>query len=138
MVGKLSIHWRVGINLSIGHSRKCHFVLKSRKYHFGAVSRKCHFVPESGVSQKMPPCSRMSMPPCSRTETCHFIPELVIVISRMSFLLSLHFPEFEIVQNDILDQKLFALKCHFAPESAIYYLWTNKCKHPHEDNSSFD
>ena len=29
-------------------------------------------------------------------------PELKIEISRMSFLLSLHFPEFEIVQNDIL------------------------------------
>ena len=62
--------------------RKCHLVSECQ----------CHLVPESRFS------------PCSRTGKCHFIPELVIAISRMSFLLSPHFPEFEIVQNDTLGQ----------------------------------
>ena len=44
---------------------------------------------------------------------CHFIPELKIAISRMSFLLSPHFPEFEIVQNDILWQNVIFPKMAF-------------------------
>ena len=99
--------------LGIGHSRKCHFCPEIQKMLFWMISGKCHFVPELGDSQKMPPCPRMSMPPCSRTRKCHFIPKLVITISKMSCLLSLHFPEFEIVQNDILGQTVIFPKMVF-------------------------
>ena len=109
------------------------------------IPRKCHFAPE--CQRHLLPKSRFS--PCPRTRKCHSIPELEIAISRMSFLLSLHFREFEIVQNGILRQNVifpkmaFCLrmsfcarigkchsvpepaisgKCHFAPESEILYL----------------
>ena len=90
-------------------NRDFHLVLESRFSPCSRIAiftlfqnRDFHLVPESRFS----PCSRIAIFTLFQNRDFHLVPEPEIAISRMSFLLSLHFPEFEIVQNDILGQNI--------------------------------
>ena len=68
---------------------------------------------------KMLHCSRISIFTLSQNRK---IPELKIAISRMSFLLSLYFPEFEIVQNVIFPKMAFYPKMSFCTRTPQYHI----------------